>query len=229
MADPQKPVVSDDPEEKLNQLRTQGTTTPVQQTAKPAPKPGEVQSDTATVIVPKEGESYQDTVKRAIARSKTPEGQADYARTATVKNMAPKAAEVLALTGGGALGYLGDALGIGSKAPVVKEVATGLYDEFGAPLMKEVAEEAPGVLSKIASYGPKAYQAAKTAVKAFPYLAGAGYGLNKLGIHPVDTAKTLGAGALSSIVDYFHPQPPPPTAQDTQSARLKHLQEEANK
>jgi hypothetical protein len=62
------------------------------------------------VIVPKEGESYEDTVKRAVARGKqNPDAlRADIAKESTASNLASKSAETLGAAAG--IGVAGPAL-----------------------------------------------------------------------------------------------------------------------
>ena len=78
----------------------------------PAPNggPGEVTNDVgATVIVPKEGESFQDTLARGVARAKNKpqEVQADIDKETTAKNLTKKTAQ--ALGGAAAAGVAGPA------------------------------------------------------------------------------------------------------------------------
>lgn len=72
---------------------------------------GQVLNDVgATVVVPKDGESYADTVQRAITRAKqNPDAvSADIAKEATASNLASKSAETL-----------GAAAGIGVAGPAI--------------------------------------------------------------------------------------------------------------
>lgn len=146
---------------------------------------GEATNDVgATVIVPKDGESYADTVQRAIARAKqNPDAvQADIAKEATPKNLATKSAETLGAAAG--IGVMGPATlaAVGEAGAAASDYALkviGSLPKEGAVSWLE--QHGSGLLGMAARHPEVMKLAARLGIDAATLLLG-GKALHSMGV-----------------------------------------------
>lgn len=144
------------------------------------PKPGEVTNDVGnTVIVPKPGEPFADTMKRAAAYGQTVTPQQVNSELATV----PKKSATVALSAllGGAAAPAAMA-GVGElTAPTIQMATRG-----AGYLMQEVEQQGPSLLRQGAEAVAKLAAAHKVTTGAIGLAV-----LSKLGIHPSEIMQEL--------------------------------------
>jgi hypothetical protein len=132
---------------------------------------GELTNDVGeTVIVPKDGESFQDTVKRAVARNRSLSPQ--HLQNSIDKEMATAPEKVLET--------LGAAAGIGVAAPALLAAPMEVYSAIGTGLkvLPAALEAGAKGVSEWAAANPVAAKAIWYTLKAGIKAAGFGAGVS---------------------------------------------------
>lgn len=134
--------------------------------------PGEIKNDVGnTVIVPKDGESYLDTIKRAVAHSNSMTAEQHQAAfDKEVKTMPGKAATVL---GAAPLIGAGGAASLAASARLLPEADTGLVDAAGNAI-----KTADSTTAKVIAH-MKNLATIKGAAEALGLGSGAGWAVEK--------------------------------------------------
>lgn len=108
---------------------------------------------------PDDFEAQQDEAKQSVESGAGP-------AAAYMKPGQTAAAVGGMLAAGSAAGIVSGIMGLAAPGVITEEVATGLLDEFGAPIARQIAKEGPSVLGKGFQLATKWIQAHPTTAKA---------------------------------------------------------------